>query len=176
MVPHLCSPSAFWSLLVNATYSKVVQVIYKSVYMSVCTHLKCSVELCVKVSWQHIRGVLWGQLLSAVLQYCTALCSSMCALPSVSLHRMAPKSTLSYPTARRGPEVEDHFGTLVPDPYRYVQQLLFVPLKLRTISGFFTYASPDADSDTYTSYRQHSAIATFADGLKTRKARKQRPS
>lgn len=34
---------------------------------------------------------------------------------------MAPKSTLSYPTARRGPEVEDHFGTLVPDPYRWLE-------------------------------------------------------
>ncbi|CDJ65004.1 prolyl endopeptidase, putative [Eimeria necatrix] len=33
---------------------------------------------------------------------------------------MAP-TTLSYPHARRGPDVEDHFGTQVADPYRWLE-------------------------------------------------------
>ncbi|CDI82911.1 prolyl endopeptidase, putative [Eimeria acervulina] len=34
---------------------------------------------------------------------------------------MAPRATLSYPRARRGPDVEDHFGTRVADPYRWLE-------------------------------------------------------
>ncbi|CDJ27325.1 uncharacterized protein EMH_0030780 [Eimeria mitis] len=34
---------------------------------------------------------------------------------------MVPKAMLSYPQARRGQEVEDHFGTSVADPYRWLE-------------------------------------------------------
>ncbi|KAL8450370.1 hypothetical protein Emag_003216 [Eimeria magna] len=34
---------------------------------------------------------------------------------------MAPTETLSYPHARRGNDAEDHFGTVVPDPYRWLE-------------------------------------------------------
>ncbi|CDJ49332.1 prolyl endopeptidase, putative [Eimeria brunetti] len=34
---------------------------------------------------------------------------------------MAPEATLSYPHARRDSVVEDHFGTRVEDPYRWLE-------------------------------------------------------
>ncbi|KAL8275328.1 hypothetical protein Esti_000777 [Eimeria stiedai] len=34
---------------------------------------------------------------------------------------MASTETLSYPHARRGNDSEDHFGTVVPDPYRWLE-------------------------------------------------------